>query len=70
MRLSALRSTAAEGVEVVSDESRANICYFVAAAYDRKDNNAKAIEYYGKVGTGNNAAAAKARIEELKALNK
>ncbi len=54
----------------VTDEAKSDVYYYLAAAYDSTDVNDKAIEVYGKVTAGNNAAAAASRITELKALQK
>ena len=52
----------------LTDELKSTAYYLLGAAYDSKDDNAKAIETYEKVVAGDNAEAAKARIAELKAL--
>ncbi len=51
-----------------TEELKSTVYYLLGAAYDSKDNNAKAIETYQKVVAGDNADAAKARIAELQAL--
>ncbi len=53
-----------------TEELKSSAYFLLGAAYDSKDNNAKAIETYTKVVAGDNAEAATARIAELKALNK
>lgn len=44
---------------------KANAYFFLGAAYQNKDNKAKAIEMYKKVTSGPNVATAKAQIVEL-----
>ena len=52
------------------DEKRSTVNFLVAAAYQNRENYAKAIEYYGKVNAGGNVAAAKAQIAELQKVVK
>ena len=49
-------------------EQQADACFLLAVAYDSTDQNDKAIEVYRRVTTGDNAAAAAARIVELEKL--
>lgn len=51
-------------------EQLSTVYFLMGAAYDSKDDNATAIANYQKVTEGNNVAAAKNRIEALKALEK
>ncbi|MFI3321719.1 MAG: hypothetical protein R3Y50_04265 [Rikenellaceae bacterium] len=41
------------------EAAKSNVYFLVAAAYQTKENKAKAIEYYGKVTAGDNVQAAK-----------
>ncbi len=59
----ALGSAAAE--LQTTPELKSNAYFLLAAAYQNKDNKAKAIENYRKVTAGTNAAAAKAQIAAL-----
>ncbi len=52
------------------EENRSTVNFLVAAAYQNRENYAKAIEYYGKVNAGGNVAAAKAQITELQKVVK
>lgn len=49
-------------------DKESDVYFYIAAAYDTLDNNAKAIEYYKKVDRGSNKQKAKARIEDLSKL--
>ena len=48
-----------------TDETKSDAYFLLGAAYQNKDNKAKAIEMYKKVTAGNNAATAKAQIAAL-----
>ncbi len=51
-------------------EQQSSANFLVGAAFQNKENYAKAIEYYKKVTAGANAETAKAQITELAKLNK
>ncbi len=48
-----------------ADEARSNAAYLVGAAYQNRENWAKAIEYYRMVTAGPNVASARAQVAEL-----